>query len=150
MNYDNVFDMNMKGDKMIKFLENPHQILLDAVNELYPNADADIIFLDKESYDEFVENKESYACVKFTDNLKPLIVVCIDVPYVASIELIAHEIAHVVCGYTDDPEKAHGEEWKTVFTKINERYSQKVDEVFEDAGNALVKAMNDVSTRNNN
>ena len=107
------FDMNIKGNKMIKFLENPHQILLDAVNELYPNADADIIFLDKESYDEFVENKESYACVKFTDNLKPLIVVCIDVPYVASIELIAHEIAHVVCGYTDDPEKAHGEEWKT-------------------------------------
>lgn len=150
MNYDNVFDMNMKGDKMIKFLENPHQILLDAVNELYPNADADIIFLDKEAYDEFVENKESYACVKFTDNLKPLIVVCIDVPYVASIELIAHEIAHVVCGYTDDSEKAHGKEWEDVFTKINERYCQKVDDVFEDAGNALVKVMNDVSTRNNN
>lgn len=150
MNYDNVFDMNMKGDKMIKFLENPHQILLDAANELYPNADADIIFLDRESYDEFVENKESYACVKFTDNLKPLIVVCIDVPYVASIELIAHEIAHVVCGYTDDPEKAHGKEWEDVFTKINERYCQKVDDVFEDAGNALVKVMNDVSTRNNN
>lgn len=140
--------MNTKGEKMIKFLENPHQILLDAVNELYPNADADIIFLDKESYDEFVENKESYACVKFTDNLKPLIVVCIDVPYVASIELIAHEVAHVVCGYTDDQEKAHGEEWESVFTKINELYCQKVDEIFEDAGNSLVKVITDVSTRN--
>lgn len=142
--------MNTKGDKMIKFLENPHQILLDAVNELYPNVDADIIFLDKESYDEFVENKESYVCVKFTDNLKPLIAVCIDVPYVASIELIAHEVAHVVCGYTDDPEKAHGKEWQNVFTKINEKYSQLVDDVFENAGNELVKVMNDVSTRNNN
>lgn len=141
--------MNTKGDKMIKFLENPHKILLDAVNELYPNADADIIFLDKESYDEFVENKESYACVKFTDSLKPLIVVCIDVPYVASIELIAHEVAHIVCGYTDDPEKAHGEEWQNVFTKINEKYCQLVDDVFENAGNELVKVMNDVSTRDN-
>lgn len=137
----------MKGDKMIKFLENPHQILIDVVNELYPSADAEIIFLDKESYDEFVDDKESFACVKFVEQGSPLIAICIDVPYVASIELIAHEIAHVVCGYTEDEEKAHGQEWQDVLTKINEKYCQKVDEIFEDAGNELIKAMYYAATR---
>lgn len=137
--------------KMIKFLENPHQILLDAVNELYPGIEADIIFLDKESYDEFAgEKKDSYACVSFSDNgTKPLIAIAIEVPYVASIELIAHEVAHVVCGYTDDEEKAHGKEWKDVFTKINELYCKKVDEIFGEACDELMRTSND-TTRNTN
>ena len=135
--------------KMIKFLENPHQVILDVVNELYPDVDADIIFLDKESYDEFAgEKKDSYACVSFPDNgTKPLIAIAIEVPYVASIELIAHEIAHVVCGYTDNEEKAHGKEWESVFSKINEAYCNKVDEIFGDACDALIRAEND-TTRN--
>lgn len=141
--------MMQKGDKMIRFLENPHQVLLSAVNELYPDVDAEIIFLDKESYSDFTDNTESYACVKFPNHGNPLIAVSIDVPYVASIELIAHEIAHVVCGYTDDPEKAHGEQWQNVFTKINELYCQKVDELFEDAGNELIKVMTDATTGSN-
>jgi hypothetical protein len=124
--------MNTKGEQMLKFLENPHQILLDVINELYPDINADIIFLDEESYSDFApEDKESVACVNFPDNGgNPILAICMGVPYVETIELIAHEAAHVICGYTDDETVAHGEEWQSVFENINKAYCKKVEEIF--------------------
>ena len=122
----------MKGEQMLKFLENPHQILLDVINELYPDINADIIFIDEESYKEFApEDKELYGCITLPDNLEtPMMVICTSAAYTATIELIAHEAAHLVRGCIEDGTGGHDEEWRSVFENINKAYCQKVEEIF--------------------
>ena len=41
-------------------------------------------------------------------------------PFVGMIEIIAHEVSHVVAGF----EKGHGQEWEDVFEIINQEFNR--------------------------
>jgi hypothetical protein len=117
---------------------NPWQIMLDVLNEKYPGFDAEISFLEPKSFKETLQDKNNYdtlvpdgiedACgFTFFDNegKKPIIVIDSEIPCYASVEIIAHEAAHVIAGHGAD----HGEQWEAVFDEIYVAYCAKMAEI---------------------
>lgn len=105
------------------FIDNdPIRTLFQAVNELHPNLDCDI------QYDPTItfEKDGCYAYTEFpNDGSKPVVGIGMEAPFYAIVELIAHELAHVVVGFIEnDP---HGPEWQKEFDKIHTKCNELVD-----------------------
>lgn len=103
---------------MIKIINEPYQLLFDVVEKLYGKIDAEIQFAP-------MEEGEGAGCTTFTDdNGTPLITVNASIPFIATIEIIAHEIAHVIAGIKN----AHNEKWQKVFSDIHEHYNRAIED----------------------
>lgn len=117
---------------MIGYDIDPFHIILDAVNDLFPGVDAGISFQTPDQFQELydrlapikgkkVPGKDLCGfCVWDADGKTPLIVVNQNIPCFAAVEIIAHEVAHLVAG----PEAEHGKEWEKVFKKIRKHYGK--------------------------
>ncbi len=83
-------------------------ILLDIFNTTYPEHDCVIEFVQG-----MHDKEQAYGCTDYGDP----IIVSIDASLAVSdaIEIIAHELAHVVAGY----HARHSDKWENVFTDIN-------------------------------
>ena len=107
----------------MKFINNPFDIVIQAVKELYPDTHALIQFnpdLRGKKYGEC-------GCTTFPDNPNDPIIVDIstNIPFNAMIEVLAHELAHVVVRLNEEDD--HGERWQEVFEAIYRKYNELVD-----------------------
>jgi hypothetical protein len=107
----------------MKFINNPFDILTEIIQENYPDVDCDIYI-----GEQLTDGKETFGCTLFPEEEGERI--AIEVHYTMSlndtVEIIAHELAHVIAGI----EAEHGEEWERVFDDIHVKYQQKLDERF--------------------
>jgi len=104
---------------------NPVDVLLKVCNDLYPEFDAEIYLMSSEAIDKFYkesggEGKAPFGITVGEDNDNYDILIDANVPYMALIEVLSHEIAHVVAGF----EAEHGEEWEKVFSEIHGAYCE--------------------------
>lgn len=110
---------------MIKIFCDPLNQTIQAINELYPDLETQI------QYNPDIDTNE---CVGYTifpckedmeteGNIKiPVIEISPVIPYMAVVEVLSHEVAHVVVGDLPEGEDEHGEKWKTVMDKIEKKY----------------------------
>lgn len=121
---------------MILYDLNPFNLILDVVNRIYPALDAKISFVPEEEFELLMkrwgatdkEVKQSCGVTMFDDEGKtPIICINASIPCYASIEIIAHEVAHVAVGV----KAGHGKKWKAEFNKIFTEYSAAHDKIQE-------------------
>lgn len=99
-----------------KIANNPFDIVFQAVNELYPNTEARIQFDPTLNMEE-----QEYGYTEFGESgTLPIVGINPELPVSAAIEILAHELAHVIVGYIAD----HGPEWEKVFSEINDKYTE--------------------------
>lgn len=123
--------------RMIKYELNPFNLILDVCNKLYPDTKAQIIFSPPGDFETMVKeynvplDDEELPC-GFTffpdDDTQPLIVINSDIPCHAAIEIISHEIAHVIAGY----DAGHGGLWQVEFDKIHQAYCKAYEDTIND------------------
>lgn len=99
----------------MEFVNNPFDLVIEAVKKLYPNTKALIQFNPTLRGREFGE----CGCTTFPDdNSTPVVDISTNIPFMAMVEILAHELAHVVVG----PGEGHDQKWESVFSAINEVY----------------------------
>jgi len=99
----------------MKFTNNPFDTVIQAVKELYPNTKALIQFNPN------LRGREYKECGKTTfpdDGDTPLVDISTNIPFEAMVEILAHELAHVVAGV----EAEHSDKWMDVFDAIKLKY----------------------------
>ena len=103
---------------MIKF-NNHIETVIKIVSEKYADISAKI---------EVVENmpegfsQDSLGCTLFPDDgTMPIIFIRYDLPYVGFIDILAHELAHVIVGPNAE-EDEHGELFQKAYDWINTEY----------------------------
>ena len=104
---------------MIKIFCDPLAQTIQAINELYPDLEALI------QYDPDIDVDEYKGSTSFPeDGSTPIIDISPIIPYMAVVEILSHEIAHVVVGRLPEGEDEHGEKWQAVMDKIENRYNE--------------------------
>ena len=108
---------------MFKFVNNPFDVIMYVINKLYPFFEADIIMLEVEDFLELTNGENGWGVTSFIDGKKPLITFRADLPCFAFMEIVAHEVAHVIAGV----DAGHGKLWEQEFEKINKEYIKVVE-----------------------
>jgi predicted SprT family Zn-dependent metalloprotease len=104
---------------MIKMLNEPYSILNDIAMSINPNLECEV---------QFHPELKTPGNTVFSDDGKILINVSINIPFYATVEILAHELAHAILGID---EEEHGEKWSQMFDRIHEEYVRRVDERHE-------------------
>ena len=108
---------------MIRMLNNPFQLLIEVITELYGDIKADVQFAPID------ENEECVGHTQFPeDGSIPLITISTLIPFYATVEIFAHEIAHVIVGI----ESEHNEKWEKIFNEIHQTYMKKTEQNFNE------------------
>ena len=99
---------------MIQIINDPFETLIEVVTEIHGEIDAIVQFgqIDGEHIGE--------TCFP-DDGSTPVITISVEIPYHATIETFAHELAHVLAGV----EAEHGKEWEQAFSNIHEAFMEK-------------------------
>ena len=99
-------------------MNNPIDEVVKSCNKLYPNY-CELIFA------EGIKDKEDAWAVTVwpDDGTNPAIWIDVSSPYMAVVELIAHEYAHVVAGHS----AGHGPDWEKVFDAVNVDFNSADD-----------------------
>lgn len=114
-----------KGRKIIKLLYNTFDMIFEAVKKVC-EVNADLIFLQEEDCD------EAWGFTQKNDDGTFLIGINENIPLKDSLEIIAHEAAHIMAKSHDKPKgKEHDEEWEMWFENIHNEYCS----LFEQAMN---------------
>jgi len=116
---------------MFKYDIQPFDLILQAVNELYPGFESSISFLPEEEFLSYLIKKTEepiYGVTLFTKDLPPLVLINAITPVMHCVEIIAHEVAHVVAGVR----AGHGEKWQKEFDKIYDKYCELHNKVCEE------------------
>lgn len=103
----------------MKIINDPFRMLLEVMEENYPDAKCDIHFGDI-----LTDGVETFGCTVFPEEKgeEPIIVeVHPSLSLQDATEILAHELAHVVAGEEAD----HGKEWKEVFDNIHKKFQEK-------------------------
>ena len=114
-------------------------MVLQAVYELYPGFDVSISFLPEEEFAKYVKDSTAYGVTLFEVNLPPLILVNAMTPAMHCVEIIAHEVAHVVAGLR----AGHGKKWWKEFENIYEKYCELHSKVCEELNKEAEKMAKD-------
>ncbi|SHJ74892.1 M78 family metallopeptidase domain-containing protein [Tepidibacter formicigenes] len=103
---------------MIKYINNPFEDIVKIMNDIDPNINADIQF------NPSLKGKDFGECGMVTfpaDDSTPLIDISTNIPFEAMIEVLAHELAHIIAG----EESEHNTEWNKAFQKIQIEWQLK-------------------------
>lgn len=103
---------------MIKIFD-PIKIIEDIFNRLYPEKECRIDFVTE-------LHKKTGAWGETCwpkDGGLPIVQIEVEIVFQGFVEILAHELAHVVAGY----EAGHGEKWKSVFDKLHKEYNHTVN-----------------------
>jgi hypothetical protein len=100
---------------MINYINDPINAVIDICDELYPDLEVDLQFVEG-----MHEKVGAFGETFFPDEKEELPKISIDVsaPFSAVLELIAHEVAHVVSG----PGHEHDDVWESHFDAIHKAY----------------------------
>lgn len=105
------------------FINSPFEILNKAFENLYPEK-AYRACIEPEMKDE--EGNTVYGYTQFNDGEIPVVAISADLTIRDSIEIFAHELAHVAAGKGE----GHGEKWEKEFEKIFQEYHRIGAEMF--------------------
>lgn len=96
---------------------NPYTLVLEVFNDLYPGHDVEVGFAPEAKCD------GGFAFTVFPDDgSKPEVWIGVHTPVEASIEVIAHELAHVAVGIDAE----HGPAWEAAFEAIHAEYAKRM------------------------
>jgi len=109
---------------MIRIKNNPIDIMLEVFDSYYPDKALKIKEIS------FADLKTGYAKTVFANDeiyiyISPIVKKSKPITFEIATELLAHELAHVICPNEDNP---HNEEWEQAFDKLNELYNKKAKE----------------------
>jgi len=107
---------------MIKIVNNPMDILSQAINNLYPDKMFKII-INGELKDE--DGNEVFG-ITYLDEELCKIEISAQLSIFNFTEVVAHEIAHAVIGETEDDDTGHGKKWGKEFDRIYKEYVRLV------------------------
>lgn len=110
---------------MIKII-NPLEHLISLVSKKYPNLKCLILF-----NSDYQKENEGYANTLFPDDgSDPIITIDGSVPFTDCLELIAHELSHVICHQefkidltTKSEKESHNDIWEKEFQSIFELFT---------------------------
>ena len=109
--------------------DNPLSIMVDIFNE---NFCVDMQGREIEVEICFSSGMDFKGCTWFDDDGKPYIIDIEANQSMAQIlDVLAHELAHVVTGCYDD-EHYHSQEWQIVYDTLHDLYNDKANELYED------------------
>jgi Zn-dependent peptidase ImmA (M78 family) len=115
---------------MIKTID-PVKMMLEIFEKRYPDVDCEFAFgltVNGEAISDDEEDPCGYTL--FRDGEIPLIVVSVALPYFATLEVIAHELAHVVCGSNEK----HSDKWKETFFSIYDTWAETYETALKEVG----------------
>ena len=100
---------------MMKFINNPFDILLQIMNEHFPDSKCDIVFASQET-----DGKETFGCTIFPKdkNELPVIEINESLGVWDATEILAHELAHLIAG--EDAE--HDNQWASADCFLHEQF----------------------------
>ena len=101
---------------MVKMSFNPFQVILDVFNEQYPGFDCQVNFVSN-----LYDKEGAYGVAEMLDDGGWIVAIDVETPIDGAIEVLAHELAHVAAGPSDN----HGKKWNRIFTKINDGFNIK-------------------------
>jgi hypothetical protein len=105
----------------MEFINNPFDMVIQAVKELYPDTKAYIQFNPYMKYHKFLcFHIGECGCTTFNSGSIPVIDISTHIPFEAMIEILAHELSHVVAG----EKHGHDETWNKIFDNIHKRYTE--------------------------
>lgn len=109
-------------------LNNPLDMVEEAFQNLYPECRYKA-YIDLDLKDD--DGKEVFGITVFpSDSSEPTILISADLRLRDSIEILAHELAHVAAGV----EAKHSERWEIAFQKIFDEYNRIGNERFGGEG----------------
>lgn len=104
---------------MTTFLIDPLHLVVEVAERRYGRVDVLV---------QFDSGLEYPGCTEFGDpDETPIITLNPNIPFYAVVEILAHELAHVLAGESEE----HGEAWEEVFSRIHEDFEEAV----KDGGN---------------
>lgn len=105
---------------------NYYDIIIDVFQKRYPDQEA-VIFFD----DTLQEKSGNVGCTEFfEDGTPPVIFIDANIPYHATVEVLAHELAHVATA-TLETEEGHTKEWEAVFAWLQEAATERARMLFD-------------------
>ena len=110
------------------FKNDPYAIVWRAFKSLYPEKECSVYFDDEMDLGE--NGQPIYGFTNFPSAESDEIIVCVssEISVSNSVEILAHELAHVAVGESFE----HGKEWEEAFDKIHMRYYEISKEIFEE------------------
>jgi Zn-dependent peptidase ImmA (M78 family) len=120
---------------MLKLEINPWEIIINVVNRLYPYFSATISFLPPDEFKAALQSTQTdQPCIGkedacgftfFEPDQNPIIMIDSNIPCQHSVEIIAHEVAHVVAGV----KAGHGKKWEAEFERIFQAYGKEHERI---------------------
>ena len=105
----------------------PIAIMMQVFEERHPTADCLLVFADAK--DAGGENGCGFTLFP-DDGSMPTVVVDVNIPFFATIEIMAHELAHVACGDKEE----HGPAWEATSKHLYDMWSARFLDAMEAAG----------------
>jgi len=110
---------------MLEYKINPFIIIIEELNKKYPDLDAEIFFVPAAAlYDEGEpQDKPRYGVTAEGIGGRKIIYVSEELPAMHCIEIIGHEVAHILAGF----DAGHGAEWERAFDEIYDLYNDAME-----------------------
>jgi hypothetical protein len=101
----------------IQMTFDPVRVVIEACESLYPHIDCEL-----EWVSDLHEQHSAFGVTEF-DETPARVSIDVNTPMIHVIEILAHELAHVVAGF----DAGHGPEWERAFAAIHAEHSRRVD-----------------------
>lgn len=108
------------------FLNDPYAMVWQAFQTMFPDKTCNVYWYPNLSPDP--EGKPVYGTTVFRDDGKVLVFVDAMLSVNNAVEILAHELAHVAVGFSDEDD--HRPEWEAAFESIKQEYERIGDELF--------------------
>lgn len=107
---------------------NPFEMMLEILHEHYPDFGAEIFFVPPEALvNEGEGDKPCWGLTAANRNDGMVIYINHEIPACHSVEIIAHEAAHIIAGFDQE----HNEQWEAIFSRLHELYEEKYEHVIQ-------------------
>ncbi|MCB5924271.1 hypothetical protein NE584_00890 [Clostridium sp. DFI.5.61] len=106
------------------FVNDPFAMVWQAFKNLYPGKDCEVQWQPGIEDDELSE--QGYGFTEFCEDGSILVAVDANLRVSNAVEVLAHELAHVVVGI----ESEHGAAWEAAFDAIFREYGRIAEEMF--------------------
>lgn len=110
---------------MTVFFNDPFELVLRSFRNLYPAAPEPEIWWKPQLTDE--KGTDMCGCTTFFDDGGVMVEVSAQIPVIAAVEILAHELAHVAVGEAE----GHGDTWEKAFAAIGDEYERLNEEESE-------------------
>lgn len=107
---------------MVEFKNTPLKDVIQATENLYGELNCEIYFGELQNSD------GAYGITHFYTDGGVGVGLDVDTPYRHMVEILAHELAHVVVNQSEEDD--HGEKWQETFDKIYDEYNRYGDEKY--------------------